>query len=406
MKGHHAAVTGIGLVTPAGIGTERTWDGISSGRSSASPDPELKDLPVDFSCRVPDFDEDEEFGAQAPNLDRCAQLGLLAAREAVAEARLDTSGVDPSRIGVVLGSAMGGLRTWETQRDRFQHSGHRAVSPFAVPMFLPNMVAGQIAIEQGFHGPNLGTVTACAAGATAIGTALDLLRADRCDIVVAGGTEAPLTRLCVTAFARTRALSRRTDAPHGASRPFDRDRDGFVLAEGAGVLVLERVTDAGARAAPVRGRIIGYGASGDGHHATAPHPEGRGAEQALRSALRDAGAGPGDVDHVNAHGTSTRPNDSIESEVIHRVCGHRPPVTSAKGAIGHALGAAGAVEAALTVLTTERNVVPPTANLDRTDPGMEIDTVRGAARPHRTGLALSNSFGFGGHNAVLAVAGT
>jgi 3-oxoacyl-[acyl-carrier-protein] synthase II len=279
--------------------------------------------------------------------------------------------------------------------------GPGKVSAMFIPMLVPNMVAGQLAIEFGARGPNLVTATACASGATAIGFARDLLRSRACDIVLTGGTEAGVTPLSIAGFAQMGALSSRCDDPESASRPFDVDRDGFVAAEAAGVLVLERPEDARARGARMRAQIIGYGASADAFHVTAPDPEGAGAELAIRAALTDAGVGPSEVQHVNAHGTSTPLNDIAEARVLRRVLGDSAVVTSTKGVTGHALGAAGAIEAAYTVLAIEHGVIPPTANLDSQDPEITLDIVVKSPREQRLEVAMSDSFGFGGQNAVL-----
>jgi 3-oxoacyl-[acyl-carrier-protein] synthase II len=281
--------------------------------------------------------------------------------------------------------------------------GPRKVSPLMVPMFLPNMVAGQVAIDIGARGPGLVVATACASGTTAVGVARDLLRSGACDVVLAGAAESALTPLIVTGLSRMGALSRRDGDAGTASRPFDADRDGFVVAEGAGILVLERPADALARRARVRALVRGYGAATDAHHATAPEPDGRGVEQALRAALADAGLDGTDVDHVNAHGTSTPAGDLVEGRVLRRVLGDRALVTSTKGVTGHPLAAAGAMEAAFTALAIEHATVPPTANLTRLDPRLEIDVVHGASRRAAIEVAVSTSMGFGGHNAALVL---
>lgn len=396
-------VTGIGLVTPAGIGRERTWERVCSGRPTATDDPELEGLPVGFSCRVPAFDPAVLVpGVQHWRVDRCTLLALTAAREAVGDAGLTPETWDGDRVAVVLGSAAGGVATLEDQQDRLRERGPGLVSPLTLPMFLPNMAAGHIAVDLRARGPNLHTGTACASGATAIGIAVDLLRSDACDIVLAGGADAMVTRLCAAAFARMGALSRRSEEPAAASRPFDADRDGFVLAEGAGVLVLERAPDAAARRARCYATLAGHGASADAHHQTAPHPKGVGAELALRRALSDADAAPADVDHVNAHGTGTQLNDRVEGTVIERLLTGRPSVTSTKGVTGHTMGAAGAIEAALTALTVFHATTPPTANLRHPLDEAELDLVSGTTRTGKVSLAVSDSFGFGGQNAVLA----
>ncbi|MGW4078691.1 MULTISPECIES: beta-ketoacyl-[acyl-carrier-protein] synthase family protein [Streptomyces] len=397
-------VTGLGLVTPAGVGIGPTWQAVCAGTPTAAHDPELKNHPVTFSCRVPDFEPEVLLGARrAHRLDRFVQFALVAAREALADARLDPGTWDGARVGVVLGCADGGPGTVEAEHRALLTDGPGLVSPLLLPMQLPNMLAGQVAIEFGATGPNLVVATACASGASAIGVARDLLLLDRCDVVMAGGSEAMITPLVMAGFAKMGALSRRNDDPRGASRPFDVERDGFVAGEGSGVLVLERAADARARGARTRARIVGYGASADAHHMTSPHPEGRGAAAAVSAALSDAGAGPGDVQHVNAHGTSTPLNDLAEARMLRRLLGDGPVVTSVKGVTGHMLGASGAVEAACTVLAVEQGVVPPTANLDKPDP--EIDLPLAEVLQHRDiDLALTLSCGFGGQNAVLAVA--
>lgn len=396
------AVTGLGLVTPAGIGVEATWEHVLSGRPTAAVDPELAGLPVDFSCRVPDFDPATHAKTTGPvRLDRFAQFALTAAREALADARLDPATWDGARVGIVIGSAAGGVGTLEAQHQRMLGARNALPSPLLLPMFLPNMAAGALAAEFAAHGPCLHVSTACASGATALGTALGLLRADACDVVIAGGAEAMITRLCVGGFTKLGALSPGRDGPTSASRPFDAARDGFVVGEGAGVFVLERAADARARDLRPHAILAGYGASADAYHQVAPHPHGAGTEAAIRAALTDADASTDDIDHINAHGTSTPAGDRIEALTLSRVLGERPSVTSVKGVTGHTLGAAGAIEAAITVLTLTRGLVPPTANLREAGEGIEIDLVSGDARPQSVGLALSESIGFGGQNAAL-----
>jgi beta-ketoacyl-acyl-carrier-protein synthase II len=398
------AVTGLGLVTPGGIGVDASWAGVLAGQGLATTDPTLADMPVTMSCRVPGFDALELLGRKAARrLDRFVQLAVVAAREAVADAGLDPQTWDGARVGVVIGCGMGGAATWERQHQQMLTHGPDKVSPMLIPMLVPNMVAGQLAMEFGALGPNLVTATACASGATAIGVARDLLRSGACDVVLAGGTEAGLTPLSIAGFAQMGALSTRIDDPGAASRPFDVDRDGFVAAEAAGVLVLERRGDADARGVPTRACIAGYGASADGFHITAPDPEGAGAARAMRTAIADAGLEPSDIVHVNAHGTSTPLNDVAEAATIRSVVGDQAAVTSTKGVTGHSLGAAGAIEAAFTVLAVEHSRIPPTANLDSQDPDVDVDVVAKAPRDMAIPAAMSNSFGFGGQNAVLVV---
>ncbi|MGH3943094.1 MAG: beta-ketoacyl-[acyl-carrier-protein] synthase family protein [Pseudonocardiaceae bacterium] len=398
------AVTGLGLVTPAGIGVRASWERILLAAPAAAHDPALAGMPVDFSARVPGFDADQLIGRRtAWRTDRYTHLALVAAREALTDAGLDPATWDGTRVGVVVGNALGGTATFEHQHDVLREDGADSVSPMLIPMMGISMVAGYLAIDTGATGPNLVTVTACASGTTAIGTARELLRSGKCDVVLTGGTEASLTPLIISAFTKMGALSRRVEDPAAASRPFDALRDGFVAAEGAGILVLERPEHAQARGARVRARITGYGASADAHHATAPDPDGAGAERAIRMALADAGLRPEQIDHVNAHGTSTPRNDVTEAAVLRRIFGDHPAVTSIKGVTGHSLGAAGAIEAAVTVLAVQHGVVPPTANLDGQDPDIDVDVVTKQPRIMPIQAAISNSFGFGGQNAVLVV---
>ncbi|MFF7415023.1 beta-ketoacyl-[acyl-carrier-protein] synthase family protein [Streptomyces lydicus] len=402
MSAREVAVTGLGLVTPAGVGVAATWHGLLSGESPAARDPALDGLPVDFCCRVPGFDAAERLGRRLSwRLDRCAAMALVAAREAVADAGLGTDRWDPLRVGVVVGVGTASMERYEEEFAKLTSGRATEISPLAIPRSVPNMVAGEVGMDLRVRGPNLTVSTACASGATALGTARQLLLADACDVVVAGGSESLCSRIPAACFHQMGALSRRGDDPAGASRPFDADRDGFVLAEGAGMLVLERAEHARARGARARSYLAGYGASCDAYHFTAPHPEGRGAAEALSAALGDAGLEPGDIGHVNAHGTSTVLNDRAEALALRQVFRRPPPVTAVKGALGHAAGGAGAIEAACTVLTLQEQVVPPTANLRRLDPDIELDVVSKVPRPVRMTAAVSNAFGFGGQNAVL-----
>ncbi|MFE2875821.1 beta-ketoacyl-[acyl-carrier-protein] synthase family protein [Streptomyces roseus] len=393
-----AVVTGLGLVTAAGCDRDTTWSAVRAGRAAAVPDPLLHGLPVSLSCRVPELDHPVLRRRGAAHLDPVDRFGLVAAAQALDQAGLDPREWDGGRVAVVTGGGVGGVLTQDKALARLGELGPEFVSPYFLPGYLINMTCANIALRFGVTGPALATSTACASGTTALGVARDLLAAGRCDIALVCGADAAVTRLMVTGFSQLGALS------DTGSRPFDAARDGFVIAEGAGALVLERPAHAAARAARPLARLIGHASSTDAHHLVAPHPEGRGAEQAVRAALADAGIGPGDVGHVNAHGTSTRQNDAVEAAVLRRVFPHRPPVTSAKGALGHTLGASGAVEAALTVLALAEGIVPPTAGLAETDPDAGIDVVSGTARTHPAQVAVSTSFGFGGHNAVAVLA--
>lgn len=404
MKAHDIVVTGLGLVTPAGIGTDATWRGLLDGTPTSRPDPELAGLPTDFCCRVPDFDTNTLLGGVlAARLDRFAAMAVVAAREAVASAGLDPATWPSDRVGVVAGTATAAFGPYQDVCAKLERGRPDLVSPRFMPRVIPNMTAAEIGLDLGARGPNLVTTTACASGATALGTALAMLRTGMCDLIVAGGAEAMCSPIPCAAFGQMRALSRRTFDPAGASRPFDADRDGFVLAEGAGMLVLERADHARARRATPLAVLAGYGASCDAHHVTAPHPEGDGAARALRAAIADAGLGPSDIDHVNAHGTGTQLNDAAEARALRAVFGTPPPVTAAKGALGHTIGAAGAIEAAATVLALRDQAIPPTANLDRQDPAIDLDVVAKLPRRTRMSAAASTSFGFGGQNAVLVL---
>lgn len=397
-------VTGLGMITPAGLTSGQSWEATCAGRSSAAEDSRLAGLQVPFSCAVTGFGKPREREAGAPAMDLFARYAVAAALEAVADAALTDGSFDPGRTAVVLGSGIGGQRAWQEQYLRMADRGPEAVDPQTVPKGLDDSAAVAVARELGLHGPSLTVATACASGTTALGVALDLLRAGRCDVVLAGGTEAAVTPLVSTAFDRLKALSRRRDDPGRASRPFDRQRDGFVMGEGAAVLVLEREDDARARGRRGYARLLGYGASSDAHHLTAPDPEGRGARSALRQALADAGTESSEVSLVNAHATGTGQGDAVEARLIESVFGTEVSITSTKGVTGHMLGAAGAVEAAFTALSVDRGLIPPTANFETPDPDLPgLDIVHCAARHTPVSVAVSNSFGFGGQNAVVVL---
>jgi 3-oxoacyl-[acyl-carrier-protein] synthase II len=404
MRGFTAVISGIGLVTPAGIGVRDNWARVlDAGETMATP-ADIPGLSNTIACPVPDHFEEDVGIPNAWQFDRYAQFALMATREALGDAGLEPgSWPEASRVAVVIGSGAGGTATLEAQHTVLAEEGPQAVSPLTLPMGLLNMAAGQVAIAIGATGPCLAPCTACASGATAIGIARDMLRLGTADIVIAGGAEAPITPLYLAAFTRMRALSRRTDHKT-ASRPFDVSRDGFVLGEGAGVFVMETEAHARARgASPIAG-VVGYGASADAHHVTSPDPQGRGAKLAMRAALADAGLPGKEVAYVNAHGTSTRLNDSVEAAALNEVFGESIMVSSTKGVTGHLLGAAGAIETAYTALALRDGVVPPTANLTDPDPAFAIDLVTGKPRCHAPGFALSNSFGFGGQNASVLLA--
>ncbi|MBW3621630.1 MAG: beta-ketoacyl-[acyl-carrier-protein] synthase family protein, partial [Actinobacteria bacterium] len=397
----------LGAVTPAGRGVDATWKGVLAGTSAAAQDALLQEVesPVTISCRVPPFDADAELGrGSSRRLDRFTHLALLAAEEAVTQAGLDGT-VELDRVGVVLGSGIGGAETWASEYPNYLERGPARVSPMFVPKMLSNTAAGMVAIRTGARGPNFTVNTACAAGASAIHLGRDLLRSGSADVVIVGGVEAGITGLAVAAFAQMGALSRHAD-PATASRPFDVERDGFVMGEGAGVLVLESLEHARARGATPLATVAGAGASADAHHQTSPPDDGAGAVLAMRRALEDAGLDPADIDHVNAHGTSTPLNDAAESRAIRTVLGAATdgvPVTSTKGVTGHLLGAAGAVEAIVSILSLRDGVVPGTANLTTRDPAIDLDVVARTPREVPLRAVLSNSFGFGGQNASLVL---
>lgn len=393
-------VTGRGLCTPAGQSVDALWSALLDGKSLAGPVTlfDAADHRVSIACEVRDFDPESVVGVkEARRTDRVALFALAAAGQALAEAGdLQT---DPARVAVVAGSGIGGIRTLEDQVALYTERGPDRVSPFLVPMMMPNAAAATIAIHHGFTGPNLAVATACATGANAIGEGFRLIRDGRADVVVCGGTEACVSPVALAAFARMGALSKNPDAA-GASRPFDVDRDGFVMGEGAGFVVLESLEHAAARSARSYGEVLGYAANCDAHHITAPRPDGAGAVACIEAALADAGVDADRIGHVNAHGTSTPYNDAAEAEALAKVFGSGAvPVTSIKGVTGHLIGAAGAVEAIATLLSVEQGVVPPVANFASTD--LPVDVVAGEPRSIERRAALSTSFAFGGHNAAL-----
>ncbi|MGC5341437.1 beta-ketoacyl-[acyl-carrier-protein] synthase family protein [Streptomyces sp. DT24] len=401
-----AAVTGLGLVTPAGVGVDACWRGVTEATAPPSVlrRPELQGLPCDFMYSITDLDTHALLGVAAQRLmDRFSQLAVIAAREAVADAGLDPAAWDSTRVAVVIGSAHGGLPFYDEQHTILIERGARRVTPKLAPLTVVNGAASSVTMDLGVHGPSQAVSTACSSGTVALGTAYQMLRAGACDIVIAGGAESVCSRLLIASACQMKAVSTRRDDPRAACRPFDTHRDGFVVGEGAGLLVLERPEHARARGATVRGHLAGYGASSDAHSTVAPDPEGHGIERALRTALADADLGPADIGHVNAHGTSTVANDLIEARMLHRVLGEGPLITSTKAMTGHTLGAAGGIEAALTVLALQHRLVPPTVNLDAPDPDIPGDVVAKEARPATFDAAVKTSLGFGGHNAALVL---
>lgn len=407
-------VTGMGPVTPLGIGISIFWQALKEGRSGIAPISSFdsEGLPSRIAGEVTGFDPLAFMdGKTAQRLDRFCQFAVAAARLALNDAglaqgqELEAAGIQDHRAAVVVGSGIGGMATLENQHRVMLERGYSRVSPFTIPMIIPNMAAGVLGMFLGFRGPNLCTVTACAAGAHALGVGLQLVAGGWADLCLAGGVEASVTPLSVAGFCSMRALSTRNHDPQGASRPFDAERDGFVIAEGAGLLVLETLEGARARGARIYAELAGFGMSCDAYHMTAPDPESRGAALCMEEALRSAGIHPEEVGYINAHGTSTPYNDRAETLAIKKVFGdlaYHIPVSSTKSMTGHLLGAAGGVEAIATVMALYEEVLPPTINLEHPDPECDLDYVPGQSRRAEVRAALSNSFGFGGHNACLA----
>ncbi len=401
-------VTGLGAVTPCGLDVGATWAAMCAGRSGVSTITrfDASALPVRIAAEVRQFDAEQRLGRKtARRMDRFTQFAAVAAYEAMQHAGLTVGGPPNPRLGVYLGTGIGGLGEVEEGTRVFDREGYKGMSPFFIPRALTNMAAGHVAMAVGAQGPSLCVSTACATGNHMIGEAARAIRAGDADVIIAGGSEAALSAVAVAGFLVMKALSRRNDDPTTASRPFDADRDGFVMGEGAGVLILEALEHARARGAQIFAEIVGYGLTNDAHHDTAPAPGGAGAVRCMRMALAGSGLTPEDIDYINAHGTSTPYNDSAETEAIKTVFGAhaaRLAVSSTKSVTGHLLGAAGGVEAVATVLALHSGIVPPTANYRTPDPACDLDYVVEGARLARPRAALSNAFGFGGANATLA----
>ena len=405
MAQRRVAVTGLGLVSPIGNSVDEAWSKLVAGGSGVGPITlfDASGHGVRFACEVKELDVGSVVDMKAARrMDRCTHLVLAAARQAEQDAGLDLRAIG-DRVGTAIGTALGGVASFEQAVQQLASRGPDRLSPFAIVQTLPNLAAGWVSIELGTRGPLLTESTACAASNMTLGDALDAIRLGRADVMVCGGTEAPVTPVAVAGFAAMRALSTRNDDPTAASRPFDAGRDGFVIAEAAAVLILEELEHAQARGARIYAELAGYGVSSDANHVSDPDPVGANAARAIAMALADAGLEAGDVGYVNAHGTSTPAGDAAEARVLERVFGPSlPPVSSTKGATGHALGAAGALEAVFTVLALDRGVLPPTINQTTPDPECRLDTIPNVARTEQVDAALSNSFGFGGHNSVVA----
>jgi 3-oxoacyl-[acyl-carrier-protein] synthase II len=402
-------ITGLGTVNPLSSDVSDYWQALLAGKSGVGPITlfDTSAFKVHFAGEVRNFNPVPPIDAkEARRLDRFAQFALVGAFRAVQDSSLDFAKEDPFRCGVIFGSGIGGISEFEDQHQRFREGGPGRISPFVIPKMIPNSAAGNISIQFGLCGPNTAISTACASAAHAIGDAFNAIRHDYADVMVTGGSEAGVTHMGLGGFVASRALSTRNDSPQTASRPFDRDRDGFVLGEGAGVLVLEELEHARRRDAPVYAEVLGVGNTADAHHITAPHPCGAGASAAMRQALRDAKLNPDDIQYVNAHGTSTPLGDEAETLAIKTVFGdhaRRLAISSTKSMIGHLLGASGGVELIATALSVKHGVVHPTINYLTPDPKCDLDYVPNSARVMKVRRAISNSFGFGGHNCTLVI---
>ncbi|WP_066294934.1 beta-ketoacyl-ACP synthase II [Bacillus sp. FJAT-29937] len=407
MNKRRVVVTGIGAVTPLGNEVETTWKNILAGVSGVGPLTRVNadEYPVKVAAEVKDFNVENFMEKKdARKMDRFTHYAVAAALMAVKDANLSINEENADRVGVWIGSGIGGMETFENQFETFLNRGYRRVSPFFVPMMIPDMATGQVSITLGAKGFNSCTVTACATGTNSIGDAFKVIQRGDADAMVTGGAEAPITKMSVAGFCANTALSTNPDAKT-ASRPFDKNRDGFVIGEGAGIVVLEELEHALARGANIYAEIVGYGATGDAYHITAPAPEGEGGARAMKMAINDAGLAPEDIDYINAHGTSTDYNDKYETMAIKQVFGdhaYKLAVSSTKSMTGHLLGAAGGIEAIFTVLALKEGVLPPTINYETPDPECDLDYVTNESRKQEIKAAISNSLGFGGHNATIA----
>ncbi len=400
-------VTGLGMVTPLGTGVQKTWEALCAGKSGIrriekfDPSP----FPCQIAGQVWDFRSEDFMDKQeVRRFDIFVHLAVAAAQMAMKESALRIDDTNRHRVGCLTGSGLGGLAMLEHYHQVLLEQGPRRISPFFIPGIIANMAPGQIAIQFGVKGPNLSIETACAASCHAVGESMSLIREGKADAMIAGGSEAVVTPLALGGFCSMRALSTRNDAPEKASRPFDLNRDGFVMAEGSGILVLEEMHHALDRGASIYAEVIGYGMSGDAYHITAPEPDGGGAALCMRNAIEDAGLRPEDIDYINAHGTSTKLNDESETKAIKAVFGehaYKVAISSTKSMTGHLLGGAGGVEAAIIALTIKNGIIPPTINYDTPDPACDLDFVPNVARKAKVRAAMSNSFGFGGTNASL-----
>ena len=403
-------VTGLGAVTPLGNDIETTWANLTAGKSGANRITtfDTTDYAVDFACELKDFDPTEWIERkQARRMDRFAQMITAAARQAEVDSGLDVS-PEADRVGAAIATGIGGLKAFQDCYDVLIERGPDRVNPFSIPQIIPNMGAAWVSMELGTRGPLSSQCTACAASNMAIGDGMDSIRLGRADVMFCGGTEAGITKVGIAGFTAMRALSRRMDAPEKASRPFDAGRDGFVMGEAGGVVVLEELEHAKARGGKIYAEVLGYGLSSDAKHVTEPDPTGANPARAMTMALGDAGVDPTEVGYINAHGTSTPLGDAAETRVIKLALGEeharKTPISSTKGATGHCLGAAGAIEAIFTILAVNRGVMPPTINYEEPDPECDLDYIPNEAREADVRVAINNSFGFGGHNACVVFA--
>jgi len=404
-------ITGLGAITPLGQTVKETWENLVKGKSGVGYIDrfDTSNLPVKIAAQIRDFDplrrlSQKEAGVPIKKLDPFSIYALWAAEEAIEDSALLKGPFDPDRVGVIIASGIGGVETLEREIIVGYTKGYDRISPYLIPMMIPDMASGLIAIKYRFKGPNYCTVSACASSAHAIGDAFRLIRYGDADVMIVGGSEAPIIPTAVAGFSSMKALSTRNDEPEKASRPFDRDRDGFVMGEGAAVLVLEEYEHAMRRGAKIYAELVGYGATADAYHITAPCVDGEGAVKCMLRALEDAKLSPDEVDYINAHGTSTKLNDAVETLAIKRVFGERAykiPISSTKSMIGHLLGAAGAIEAVATIMTIHTGIIHPTINYENPDPECDLDYVPNEARKKEVNVAISNSFGFGGHNVCL-----
>jgi 3-oxoacyl-[acyl-carrier-protein] synthase II len=407
LKNQRVVITGLGLLTPLGLNVEETWKGILAGKSSVAriDQFESSDLSCQICSHVKNFDYLQHFSEkEARKIDHFIQYGMVAAKEAIQDSGIQVTEENSHRIGLAIGSGVGGLPGIEKFHSVLNETGPRKISPFFLPSVLINMLAGNISIEYGMCGPNIAVVSACTTGTHNIGLAARAIAYGDADVMIAGGSEMATTRLSIAGFSAVRALSVRNDAPEKASRPWDKDRDGFVLGEGAGILVLESYEHAKKRGAKIYAELAGFGMSADASHITSPHAEGKGAYLSMLNAVNDAGVAPESIDYINAHGTSTPAGDALEALAIKRCFGdhaYKLAVSSTKSMIGHLLGAAGSVEAVFSILAIRDQVAPPTINLDNPDEGCDLNFVPHQAQQRRIDVTLSNSFGFGGTNGSL-----